>query len=84
MNLEISIIDRKSGEIVYKDSLINSGPVDKWKDWNFLTFDFTPFKEIGQYYLFFTIENKHIKSETFDIREDILIENTLSLTVPAL
>ena len=77
-NTRIDLINRNSGNIVYSGSLVNSGPVDKWKDWNFLTFDFSDFMEEGQFFLLFTADDKFIKSESFEIRENILMEKTLS------
>lgn len=77
-NCEIQIVHRISGDIRLKANLIMSGAVDEWKDWNFLTADFTELKEPGLYYLLFSEENKHITSETFEIEENILPEKTIS------
>jgi len=75
---EIYVINRESGETVYSGKPENTGSVDKWKNWNFLSFDFSRLKEKGHYFLLINTAGKFIKSETFEIRENILSEKTLS------
>ncbi len=77
-NCEIMIIHRNSGEIRLKTSLIKSGAVDEWKDWNFLTADFSELNEPGLYYLLLSEVDKSITSETFEIGENILPGKTIS------
>ena len=77
-NTEIYVINRKSGMTVFSGRPENSGPVDKWKNWNFLSFDFSSVRDQGHYYLLFNYDNKFIQSETFEIKENILSEKTLS------
>src|SRR5260221_5076489 len=42
-----SLIDVKTGKTVYTSKPVFSGPVDKWKNWQFWTIDFSPFTTDG-------------------------------------
>ncbi|MCP4294670.1 MAG: hypothetical protein GY786_03595, partial [Proteobacteria bacterium] len=74
----VKIIEKDSGNTVLSGELKQSGAVDNWKDWNFLTFDFTGLNEEGQYFLLFTSGEAFITSRTFEIRKNILSEKTMS------
>lgn len=74
----ILLIDRKTGETVFSGSPRQSGPVDRWKNWNFLTYDFSTLDKPGQYYLLIAADGHFIKSETFEIRGNILLDDSVS------
>lgn len=75
---EILIIDRKTGDTVSSGYPEQTGGVDKWKNWNFLTLDFSNLKSEGQYFLLLNDNGKFIQSETFEIKDKVLSENTMS------
>lgn len=45
------LIDDSTGRPVYRSRPVYSGRVDKWKDWQFWTIDFTPYTTAGTYRL---------------------------------
>jgi len=55
-----------------------TGPVQKWRDWNFWTVDFDSFTKEGQYYLECATNQGAIRSYPFTIQKQLLEENTLS------
>nr|MDA3808753.1 glycoside hydrolase family 9 protein [Spirochaetaceae bacterium] len=75
---DVKVINRKNGETVYSGKPVHGGLVNKWKDWNFLTFDFSSMNSPGLYYLLLVFEDKYIKSETFELKADLLCEKTMS------
>jgi len=75
---EVLVINRCSGEQVFRGNPGQKGGVDQWKNWNFLTFDFSCLTVPGQYFLLLQDEGIYIKSETFEIKEEILSSKTMS------
>lgn len=55
-----------------------AGPVKKWRDWNFWSFDFGPVRAEGKYYLQCASNRGSIRSYPFVIQPDLLERNTLS------
>ena len=45
------VIDDSTGKVVYKGQPKYSGPVDKWKHWQFWNIDFTPYTAAGMFRL---------------------------------
>ncbi len=45
------LVDETTGKTVYQGKPVYSGPVDKWKHWQFWTIDFTPYTAAGTYRL---------------------------------
>jgi hypothetical protein len=56
----------------------HSGPVKKWRDWDFWTLDFDSFSTEGTYYLACTSGDHSINSYPFLIQRLLLERNTLS------
>lgn len=56
----------------------NTGPVQKWKDWQFWTIDFNEVTEEGVYYIECASNKQAIRSFPFLIQDNILERNTLS------
>jgi hypothetical protein len=55
-----------------------TGPVQKWKDWNFWTLDFDSFSAEGKYYIECTTNSGSVRSVPFAIQSDLLERNTVS------
>ncbi|MCP4148781.1 MAG: hypothetical protein GY757_13625 [bacterium] len=72
------VVDYNTGETVFKGKIEKKGPVQKWKNWQFATFDFSAFKRPGTYYLKLTRNETLHWSMPFKIREHLLLEETLS------
>ena len=45
------LVDETTGKSVYHGKPVYSGPVDKWKHWQFWTINFTPYTAAGTYRL---------------------------------
>lgn len=73
-----SVLNYDTGEKVLSGIPIYSGPVNKWKDWHFWTFDFSSLKKNGTYIINCTTNNQIITAFPFKIQEDLLERNTLS------
>jgi peroxiredoxin len=71
------LIDETSGQDVYHGKVVYSGPVDKWKNWQFSTIDFTSFTAPGTYRLVVRGAGA-ISSEPFVIGTNVLEKATLS------
>ncbi len=63
---------------VFSAAAHGAGPVRKWRDWNFWTFDFDPVTTEGKYYLQCATSQGAIHSYPFAIQRDLLERNTLS------
>ncbi|MGE5207027.1 MAG: glycoside hydrolase family 9 protein [Chlamydiota bacterium] len=63
---------------VFSAAAHNAGPVQKWRDWNFWTFDFDSVTAEGKYYLECASNRGAIRSYPFAIQRDLLERNTLS------
>jgi hypothetical protein len=74
----ISLIDVKTGKTVYSNKPIFSGPVDKWKNWQFWTIDFSPFTTDGTYKLQIDLPGRSVSSYPFLIERNVLEQSTLS------
>lgn len=75
--LELSIfklVDSRTGKSVYEGPLVYSGPVAKWKSWQFWTLDFTAVTTAGDYRL----EVGSVSSYPFIIGKNVLEKATLS------
>lgn len=63
---------------VFSAAARNAGPVKKWRDWNFWTFDFDQVSTERKYYLECESNRGAIRSFPFAIQRDLLERNTLS------
>jgi peroxiredoxin len=72
------LIDDSTGRPVYRGQPVYSGPVDKWKDWQFWTIDFTPYTVAGTYRLRAFGPGHTSTSWPFIIGANVLEKATLS------
>ena len=72
------LIDDSTGKPVYRGKIAYSGPVDKWKDWQFWTIDFTPCTAAGSYRLRAFGPGHTATSWPFIIGANVLEKATLS------
>ena len=76
-----SLVDVKTGKTVYTNKPAFSGPVDKWKNWQFWTVDFSPFTTDGTYKIQIDLPEGTVSSYPFLIGKDVLEQSTLSNVV---
>jgi hypothetical protein len=67
-----------SDKEVFSGPAKDAGPVKKWKDWYYWTFDFDPVTAEGQYYLECASGSGPLRSYPFMIQKLLLERNTLS------
>jgi hypothetical protein len=72
------IVSSETGRIVFTGKTVYSGPVQKWKDWQFWTLDFSDFKTPGEYTVQVNSGGKIISSYSFIIGKNVLESSTLS------
>ncbi|HEV2117261.1 MAG TPA: glycoside hydrolase family 9 protein, partial [Terriglobales bacterium] len=70
--------DNADGHTVFSADAHPAGSVDKWRDWNFWTFDFDPVSTEGKYRLECATNRGAIHSYPFKIQQDLLERSTLS------
>lgn len=81
-NTTFSIIDSKTGKIVFTAKVGNAESVDDWKLGRlFYKADFTSFQKTGQYKITIKNENQTITSPSFEIEKNILAKRTISSIV---
>jgi hypothetical protein len=73
--------DFNTDEEVFSGTVVSSGAVTKWKDWNFWTMDFDAVNKEGSYYIECMTSKGAIQSFPFLIQKDLLERNTLSNVV---
>lgn len=73
-----SLVDALNDSVVYQGKVLYKGPVDKWKDWQFWSLDFSTFRRPGRYYLKVAAGGGYALSHPFTISTDVLERNTLS------
>lgn len=73
-----SLVDIKTGKTVYVNKPIFSGPVDKWKNWQFWTMDFSSYTTDGTYKLRVDLPGGAVSSYPFLIGKNVLEQATLS------
>lgn len=64
--------------VVFEGKVTEHGPVHKWKNWHFWSFDFSNIQKEGKYYIESSSNGKTYRSVPFDIQEDILERHTIS------
>jgi len=72
------LIETKTGRAVYTGKPIFSGPVDKWKNWQFWTVDFSPYITDGTYRLQIELPDSVVSSYPFIIGKNVLEQSTIS------
>jgi hypothetical protein len=73
-----SLNDQATNRSVLTVAAEATGPVQKWKDWNFWTLDFDSFSTEGKYYLECATSSASVRSFPFVIQNDLLERNTVS------
>lgn len=76
------LIDTKTGKEVFSGKPVFNGPVNKWKNWQFWTMDFTPFTMDGKYKLQVSTPKGLVSSYPFVIGKNVLEQATLSDVIP--
>ncbi|HVU99471.1 MAG TPA: redoxin domain-containing protein [Puia sp.] len=72
------LIDDSTGKLVYTGKPVYSGPVAKWKNWQYYTVDFSTIKKPGVYRVTATIAGQAVTSYPFAIGRNVLEKFTLS------
>ena len=72
------LIDDNTGQTVYTGKPVFSGPVEKWKHWQFWTIDFSSYTESGTYRLRVEGDGHTATSYSFVIGKNVLEKATLS------
>jgi peroxiredoxin len=72
------LINTADGATVFQGKPVFSGPVDKWKHWQFWTLDFSDFTTPGVYRLEVESQGHPTRSEPFVIGKNVLEKATLS------
>lgn len=73
-----SLVDLKTEKTVYTGEPVFSGPVDKWKNFQFWTLDFSTYKNVGTYQIRFSSPKGIISSYPFSIGKNVLEKATIS------
>ena len=72
------LINDKTNQSVYQGAVVYSGPVGKWKNWQFWTLDFSSWRTEGTYKLEIQTPSGAITSYPFIIGKNVLEKATLS------
>lgn len=72
------LVDENTGKSVYTGKPTYSGPVGKWKHWQFYSIDFTPYTKPGTYHLQVQGTGHTVTSYPFIIGKNVLEKATLS------
>jgi hypothetical protein len=73
-----SLINTADGKVVYSGKPAFSGGVDRWKNWQFWTIDFSGFTTDGTYQLRIALPGGAVSSYPFVIGKNVLEQATLS------
>ena len=73
-----NLIDVNTGKIVYTGKPVYSGPVSKWKNWQFWTVNFSDYTTPGTYKLQVVLPGGEASSYPFIIGENVLEKATIS------
>jgi hypothetical protein len=72
------LVDAATGSKVYEGKVTYSGPVGKWKNWQFWTIDFSGYTASGNYFVRVNVAGKPVSSYPFSINKNILEQATIS------
>ncbi|HZY40177.1 MAG TPA: glycoside hydrolase family 9 protein [Mucilaginibacter sp.] len=75
---QFQLVDANTGSPVFTGKPVYSGPVDKWKHFQFWTIDFSSYTTPGKYRLTATMSKGTISSYPFSIGDGILEKATVS------
>jgi hypothetical protein len=73
-----TLVDANTGKAVFTGKPIFSGPVDKWKNWQFWIIDFSAYNTDGTYKLQINLPDGMASSYPFIIGKNVLEQATLS------
>lgn len=76
--VSFKVINYETEKVVFSGVPQKTGPVYKWKDWQFWTIDFNEVIEEGTYIIECSANNKTVRSFPFNIQDNILERNTIS------
>jgi hypothetical protein len=72
------VLDAATGETVLAGPAVFVGPVQKWKDWQFWTADFSDLRREGTYIVEVSSLQGAVRSEPFRVETNVLERSTLS------
>ena len=75
---QFQLVDADTGSPLFTGKPVYSGPVDKWKHFQFWTIDFSGYSTPGKYRLTATTPNGTISSYPFSIGDGVLEKATIS------
>ncbi|GLQ93298.1 glycoside hydrolase family 9 protein [Dyella acidisoli] len=75
---DFQVIDASSGKPVYSGTLQDTGPVSKWGSQQYWRADFSSVKTPGRYVLELKDHGTCVRSDEFQVQDDVLERNTLS------
>ena len=75
---DFQVIDATTGKAVYSGTLLDTGPINKWGSQHYWRADFSSVKTPGRYILALRDHDICIRSDEFQVQDDILERNTLS------
>ncbi len=73
-----NLIDSNTNKTVLDLSILKVGSVDRWKDFQYWTVDFSDFSEPGRFYLHIEHAESDIYSEVFLISKNLIFNKTFS------
>jgi glycosyl hydrolase family 9/cellulase-like Ig domain-containing protein len=75
---ECYLMDSKSGEKILTLPILETGPVDKWKNFLYWNVDFSDFSKSGRFYLQINQSNNVIRSDYFTINKNLVYSKTFT------
>lgn len=75
---DFQLLHAEFGTLLASGGAQSSGSVPHWNNWNFYEFDFSEVETMGPVFLRILIDDTSVDSEIFQIKENILVEDTLN------
>jgi hypothetical protein len=72
------VIEAGTGKAVLAGAVVSVGPVQKWKNWNFWTIDFSAVTQEGSYFIECASPTETVRSYHFLIQKNVLERSALS------
>lgn len=72
------LVDMKTGKLAFSGKTIYSGAVNKWKNWQFWTLDFSSYTKPGTYRIDLVLPSGPVSSYPFIIGKNVLEAATIS------
>ena len=75
---DCALTNLQTGQLATSVGVVDAGPVNKWRDWNFWTLDFDSAHQEGQFFLTCKTRQGEIHSFPFAIEKNLLDRRTIS------